>query len=455
MNSRSADIVICGAGVLGVSAAYFLAVRHGLKHILLIDERAPLTLTSDKSTECYRNWWPGPGEAMVQLVNRGIDLLEEFAEQSSNAFHLNRRGYLYLTTDPANVDNLRASAEEASALGAGELRLHDSPAAPYVPHHPEGYAAGPAGADLLLNRSLIQAHLPYVSPRVAAALHVRRAGWLSAQQYGAWLLDEARRAGVQLLTGRVAAVETRAGAISHVHLAGGAQISTNIFINAAGPHLAALGELLGVDIPVFNEMHLKASFDDHLGVVPRSAPLLVCADPQQLPWSDDERAFLAEDPETAWLLETLPSGAHTRPEGGDHASTILVLWDLHNEPVDPIFPLPEDPLYTELALRGLSRVLPNMRNYVEKMPRPFVDGGYYTKTRENRPLAGPLPVAGAYLVGAASGYGIMASAALAELLAAHIIGAPLPAYAPAFALTRYQDPEYQQLLETWGDSWQL
>ena len=35
---------------------------------------APLSLTSDKSTECYRNWWPGPGDAMVRLMNRSIDL---------------------------------------------------------------------------------------------------------------------------------------------------------------------------------------------------------------------------------------------------------------------------------------------------------------------------------------------------------------------------------------------
>ena len=455
MPHTKASITICGAGILGVSVAYFLAVRHGLKDILLVDERAPLTLTSDKSTECYRNWWPGPGDAMLRLMNRSIDLLEEFAGLSGNSFHLNQRGYLYLTSDPASVVELRASAEEASALGAGELRIHDKLNSAYIPHQPEGYANSPRGADLLLDRSHIQSEFPYLSQDTVAALHVRRAGWLSAQQYGAWLLDQARAADVRFLSGRVTAVETTAGAVSQVHLADGSQISTPIFVNAAGPHLAAVGELLGAAIPVYNELHLKASFDDHLGIVPRHAPLLICADPQQLPWTDEERAFLAGDPGTAWLLETLPSGAHTRPEGGDKASSVLVLWDLHDAAVEPIFPLPEDPMYTELALRGLSRILPGMRAYSEKIPRPFVDGGYYTKTRENRPLSGPLPASGAYLIGGASGYGIMASAALAELLAAHITGVALPTYAPAFSLARYEDPAYQGLLENWGDSWQL
>jgi len=74
--SRTADVVICGAGIAGIAAAYELAVNAGVRNVLLVDERAPLTLTSDKSTEAYRNWWPGPDDAMVRLMNRSIDKLE-------------------------------------------------------------------------------------------------------------------------------------------------------------------------------------------------------------------------------------------------------------------------------------------------------------------------------------------------------------------------------------------
>jgi len=48
----------------------------------------PLSLTSNHSTECYRNWWPGPGNAMVALMNRSVDLMEELALESHNVFHL-------------------------------------------------------------------------------------------------------------------------------------------------------------------------------------------------------------------------------------------------------------------------------------------------------------------------------------------------------------------------------
>ena len=455
MARHSSEIVICGAGILGVSAAYFLAVEHGLRDITLVDPRPPLTLTSDKSTECYRNWWPGPGDAMLRLHNRSIDWLEEFSRRSGNAFHLNRRGYLYVSTAADGPARLEASAREASALGAGELRLHQSYSGTYAAAPPEGWEQQPEGADLLLDRDLILQHFPYLSPDVTAALHVRRAGWLSAQQYGAWLLEQARAAGVQLVEGRVSAVDTAGGAVASVTLDDGSTIPCSTFINAAGPTLADIGQLLGVEIPVYNELHLKASFEDTQGVLPREAPLVICADPQRLEWSKEESEFLAEDPETARLLAHLPAGAHTRPEGGTAAQSLLVLWDVHDEAVEAHYPLEEDPLYTELAIRGLVRIIPAMRNYLERMPRPFVDGGYYTKTRENRPLAGSLPLAGAYVIGAAAGYGIMASAGLAELVAAHISGSDLPDYAPAFDLARYEDADYQAMLADWGESWQL
>src|SRR5262249_61956276 len=96
-----------------------------------------------------------------------------------------------------------------------------------------------------------------------------------------------------------------------------------------------------------------------------------------------------------------------------------------------------DSAYPEVVLRGMARMIPAMAPYVDRLPRCFVDGGYYTKTRENRFLSGPLPIEGAYVIGALSGYGMMASNRAADLLADHIAERPLPRYAPAFRLDRY------------------
>src|SRR6186997_1446670 len=124
MTPSSAAVVICGAGIAGVATAYHLAVRRGVRGVVLVDERPPLTLTSDKSAECYRNWWPGPGDAMVAVMNRSIDLLEELARESGNVFRMNRRGYLFATAEPARVPDFIRAAEEATGRGAGATRVH-------------------------------------------------------------------------------------------------------------------------------------------------------------------------------------------------------------------------------------------------------------------------------------------------------------------------------------------
>jgi glycine/D-amino acid oxidase-like deaminating enzyme len=178
-------------------------------------------------------------------------------------------------------------------------------------------------------------------------------------------------------------------------------------------------------------------------------------DTQTLAWEPEEREILAEDETTRWLTESFASGIHTRPTGSGESQTILVLWDYQARAMDPVWPPPLDAQYPEIALRGLAAMLPRMKEYFPRMPRPQLDGGYYTRTRENRPLVGPMCVDGAYMIGAVSGYGIMSACGTGELLAAHVTGAALPAYAPAFTLERYDDPEYQKKLNEWGDSGQL
>ncbi len=444
---------IIGAGIAGVAAAWALSAR-GVKDIVIIDDRPPLTLTSDKSTECYRNWWPGPGDAMVALMNASIDAMERLADASGNVFGLNRRGYLYVTRELAGVARLRDAATEAAALGAGPLRQDD---AAYAPSPPHGFAGQPDGADLLTDRDAICRHFPFLAPDVVAVLHARRCGWLSAQQLGQHLLAEATACGVILLAGQVTRGERDAGSGWTLTLSSAKpqQLAASRVINCAGPMARSVGLLLGQDLPLRSERHQKLAWEDRLGAIPRDAPMLICADALILPWDADERALLADDPHTAHLTGALPAGAHLRPEGHGASAWVLGLWPTHTPAVAEIFPVPLDDGEAEVTMRGLVQIVPGLQPYVDRPPRPILDGGYYTKTRENRPLVGPAGVPGAYTISGLSGYGIMAACGAAELLAAHITGAPLPRYAPAFLPSRYNDPDYQALLTAWGDEGQL
>ncbi len=457
MANSSAKIVICGAGIAGISAAYFLAVEHGYHDVVVIEQGNPLSLTSDKSTEAYRNWWPGPDRAMTTFMNRSIDLIDEIARATNNRVNLNRRGYLFATADAAKVPFLQAMAITAEAHGGGPARIHETASSPYTPSPERGFDLPLIGADVITERRLIRRHFPYLAPETLAVVHARRAGWLSAQQLGMVMLEAIRERGVKLIKGQVVGIETSRGRVRSVHIERRGErrsLEATHLVLAAGPMQKEIARLIGVELPIVAERHLKVSFPDPLGAM-RLAPMLIWLDEQFLPWSDDERTALAEDEETQYLLGKFPWGVHGRPEGTGASAAFIVLFNHQHEPSEVVFPLPEQAHYAEIALRGMSTMVPALKAYIGKGARPFIDGGYYIKTRENRPLIGPLPVEGAYISGAFSGFGVMASCAGGELLARHIEERTLPDYAPAFLLSRYQDPEYCTLLDSWGDGGQL
>src|SRR5215218_2935134 len=119
MTGSSPKIVICGAGIAGIAAAHALAVDHGVDGVVLVEPGNPLSLTSDKSTEAYRNWWPGPDWAMTAFMNRSIDLLEGMARATDNRINLNRRGYVFATADAGKIPFLQEMARTAEMRGAG------------------------------------------------------------------------------------------------------------------------------------------------------------------------------------------------------------------------------------------------------------------------------------------------------------------------------------------------
>jgi len=458
MAAASSRIVICGAGIAGIAAAYHLAVEHGHANVTIVEAGHPLSLTSDKSTEAYRNWWPGPDAAITAYMNRSIDLLEGIARRSGNRINMNRRGYLFATAEAGKVGWLREMASRAEAHGAGPVRVHETASSRYTPSPERGFDSPLAGADIITDRGLIRRHFPYLAEETVAVAHARRAGWLSAQQLGMFMLEAAREHGAQLLRGKVVGVDAADGRVRSVHVDQQGErltLEATHLVLAAGPMLKETARLLGVELPILAERHLKISLPDTLGAVPREAPMLIWLDEQHLPWSEDERATLAEDEDARWLLQKFPAGVHGRPDGSGSSTSLLMLFNYDNSPADVVFPLPEEPHYAEIALRRMSRMVPALKGYIDKGARPFVDGGYYIKTRENRPLIGPLPVEGAYVSGAFSGFGVMASCAGGELIARHVAGGELPDYAPAFLLARYRDPAYCALLDRWGDGGQL
>ena len=441
-----AGVAVVGAGIAGVSAAYQLTVVQGISDVVIIDPRPPLTLTSDKSTECYRNWWPNL--PMVGLMNRSIDLIEQMSEESGDAFGLSRRGYMYATAEEQRLERMIQDAGTISGFGAGDARIH---------HTPDSYNPSPAivdGADILVGSATALAHFPYLTEETVGVLHARRAGWFSAQQAGAWMLERAREAGLELVVDEVGDVTVSADEVTGVELKSGETIEVPIVVDAAGPMSPQVAAMAGLDLPIVSELHLKVAYREHLGHIPRDAPMIIWSDTQTIDWSDDEREALAAEGRDDVLGE-MPIFCHGRPEGGTDSPYFVGLWEYHNDAREPEWPLPEDSLYPEVVMRGLTTMVPALTEYLDRLPHSEVDGGYYSKTVENRPLVGPAGPEGFHLIAAMSGFGVMVAAGAADLLARHIADVELPDYADAFLLSRYDDPEYLLEVERLADSGQL
>jgi glycine/D-amino acid oxidase-like deaminating enzyme len=255
---------------------------------------------------------------------------------------------------------------------------------------------------------------------------------MNAVALGAWFLKRAAAHGVEVVRDRVVAFDITGGQVRAVRLASGNEIATDTLVVAAGPGVHEIGDMLGLDLPVKHELHAKMRFRDTRGAIPRNAPFVIWNDPIDIGGVE------------------YPAGMHMRAVDLTHGDELYLIWTYETEPREYVWPPVFDAQYPEIALRGCARMIPGTAPYVGQGANGFVDGGYYCKTPENRPLIGPLPVEGAFIVAALSGIGLMSAHACGELLAQHVAGETLPEYARWFLPSRYDDPQYRTLVGEWG-----
>lgn len=438
----SVDVAIIGAGSVGLAAAYYLAKTHGIDSIAIIDPLDPMSLTSAQSGENYRNWWPHP--VMTAYTNDSIRLLEEIASETGQRINMTRRGYCLLTrrSEPSDlIDDLyRGYGDEAEGL----IRIHRGRGGheSYSPPVTADWRRAPDGVDVLCDQDLIRRTFPAYAHDIATVLHIRRAGSISGQQLGQFQLEYVRANGGRLVRGKVTAIDRPGDFLLTVETPEGkTALRAGRIVNAAGPFLNDVAAMLGEELPVSCVYQQKIAFEDMEGVVPRNLPFTIDLDGQHLPWTEEEREILREDPSTARLTEFLPGGIHCRPDGAESGKWIKLGWAFNDRATDPHGPAPEDDYFPDIVLRAASRVQAGLAAYIGRLPRGAHHyGGYYTMTRENWPLIGPMRTPGAFMVGALSGFGTMAACASGRLCASWVTDGELPAYAPALSAARYDDP---------------
>jgi len=438
------EILVVGAGIVGIATAYYLCAKHEKASVLLVDSRQPMSFTSAQSGDNYRNWWPHP--TMTAFTNHSIDLMEQIASSTSNIMNMTRRGYL-LATRSENIDDLVAELHVGYQDSASDsIRIHDAASSTtYLPPDSDDWEHAPTGVDVLSSQELIRKTFPSLSNDIANVIHIRRGGDISGQQLGQYMLEKIKEAGGKRTAASVRNIDVNRGFLVEIDGRNGVElVRADTLVNAAGPFAGDLAAKMGVDIPIENIYQQKIAFEDVKKAIPRELPFSIDLDSFEFDWTDEERAMLSADAETAWLTKQLPGGTHCRPEGGDNGSWIKLGWAFNREISEPQQDLANEPKvhpqYPEIVMRTAARLNPALATYADDFPSRFSHyGGYYPMTRENWPLIGPLGVDGAFVAGALSGFGSMSACAAGALCAAWVSASDLPDYATQLSLARYSD----------------
>ena len=438
MNQYDAQIAIIGAGIVGIATAYYVKKANPDVSVLLVDNGIPMALTSAQSGENYRNWWPHP--IMTALTDRSIDLMEEIARETDNLINMNRRGYA-LTTRSENTDTLMQELDYGySQLSGSEIRTHNSNTShAYLPPVKPDWQTAPSGVDVIHDRALISKIFPSYDPSIKTVVHIRRAGAISAQPMGQYMMQHFKSVAGRFLNAEVTGIDTGDGFT--LHTTDNSTIKAQKVVNAAGPFLQQIAAMISTTLPVQNTLQQKIAFEDTANTIPRNMPFSIDLDAQHIDWTEEERQLLTESADHHWLTQQMPGSIHCRPEGGDNGTWLKLGWAFNNTATDASrTPVLMD-TFPEIVLRGAARLNPSLKHYYSHMPTSMHHyGGYYTLTEENWPLIGQTNVEGMYVAGAMSGFGTMAACAAGELCALHLLEAELPHYAQALSPQRYQNP---------------
>jgi sarcosine oxidase, subunit beta len=242
---ESADVVIVGGGISGCALAYQLAKR---KVDVVLLERE--TLGSQSTGKCaggVRQQFST--EDNVRVMRLSVKLLESFEQETGHPADFRQIGYLFVFTQPQQVEDFRHNMEMWHRVGLTEARWVDAAeAARMVP---------------VLNVEDVLGCTFCPTDGIASPNDVTFGYATAARRLGARLKEGIEVTGIDVASGRVQGVRTSDG-----------DIATRLVINSAGPWAASIGRMVGLEIPVLpyrRHIAVTGSFP----AVPRNTPMTV------------------------------------------------------------------------------------------------------------------------------------------------------------------------------------
>jgi sarcosine oxidase, subunit beta len=252
---RSYEVVIVGGGGHGLATAYYLATRHGITDVAVLERDYIGGGNSGRNTTVIRANYGIPDA--VGFYQRSVDLYEGLEAEFGRAVMHSTRGVLWLAHSEATLRGERARAALNTACGAETVFVG-----------PEEIAAICPQIDLTGGGTYPVLGGSY-HPAGATARHDRVVwGYAEgAMRLGVDVHQGIGVTGLHRAGGRVVGVETTAG-----------RIDAGVVVSAVGGHATVLASMAGVVLPIRTHP-LQAAVTNHhapvLGPIVTSADLLV------------------------------------------------------------------------------------------------------------------------------------------------------------------------------------
>jgi sarcosine oxidase, subunit beta len=222
MLPKTADAVIIGGGVMGVSAAYHLASR-GCRHVVLL-ERADF-LGTEATGKCAGGIrYQFSTEINVRLSQLSLPMLECFQDEFGQDIDLRWTGYLFLIDNEHDRATFEKNVAMQNRLGVPSRLLNCDEVAEKVP---------------LLDLAGVIAGAWNEHEGLADPSGVVQGYAAGARRCGAQILTGVAATGISVEGGRVTGVETTAG-----------HVATPVVVDAAGPWAGQVAAMAGVDLPI-------------------------------------------------------------------------------------------------------------------------------------------------------------------------------------------------------------
>lgn len=216
-----AEVVIVGGGVMGASAAFHLA-EAGVTDVVLVEADQLSCGSTSKSAGGVRLQFSD--EINIALALRSMDAFERFGERPGADIGLRQVGYLFLLTDPTDVEIFTQNTLLQNSMGVPSRMITAAEA---------GRLSTLANVDDVLAASICMRD-GHATPDAVVLGYAT-----AARDLGAEVVTQCPVVGIDVDGGEITAVRTPRGTVA-----------TSTVIDVAGAWSPRIAAMVGIDLPV-------------------------------------------------------------------------------------------------------------------------------------------------------------------------------------------------------------